>query len=352
MCCLIFLPGWAQHNIVPNGGFESISTPAETWFFQGSDFSRVAQSWTSATQASPDLYSPGTTIPESWRNKGFGDQRARTGQNMAGITLYGCTKGKPHCREYLQVGLTEPMVPGQEYRISLWTAPLKRGLRVDKLGLYFSDRKIAGNTDRLIEFLPQVCTRDIISNADGHWQHLNFKFVADSVYRFLVLGNFSDDESTQIEPGIEPRHSFGYYYVDDIEVRKITPILTVKDPLAEWYPLTEGRTIEIKVLFDVDKHTLKNRAQRDLDRLLLLLREYPEMQVEISGHTDSTGNFNHNMSLSDRRASAVLRYLHQHDVGHDRMIASGHGPTQPVASNGTMEGRQLNRRVEFRILRL
>lgn len=352
ICCLILLPGWAQQNIVPNGGFESISAPSETWFFQGSDFTRAAQSWTSATQASPDLYSPSTVVPESWQNKGFGDQRARTGQNMAGITLYGCTKGKPHCREYLQVGLTEPTVPGQEYRISLWTAPLKRGLRVDRMGVYFSDQKITGNTDRLLEFLPQVCTRDIISDTRGNWQHLNFKFTADTVYRFLLLGNFSNDENTGTSPGIDPQHSFAYYYVDDIEVRKIAPLLSTKDPLAKWYPLSEGRVIEIQVLFDIDKHTLKNRAQLDLDRLLLLLSEYPEMQIEISGHTDSSGNFNHNMSLSDRRANSVVQYLHDHGIDHGRMIASGHGPTQPVASNGTIAGRQLNRRVEFKILRL
>ncbi len=342
----------SQPNLVPNPGFEHIAINPDGWFYKGEDFTRSIDSWSSATQASPDHYGHFSKIPDSWQAKGFGDQQPHSGIGMAGITLYGCTKGKPHCREYLQVALEAPTVPGQEYSLSFWTAPLRPGLRVNRIGALFSQTKLAGNTDRLLDFSPQLQCDDVVADGSNAWTKVSFSFTADKEYRFLVLGNFFDDGETAVSHGPKHRHGFAYYYIDDVVLKKANPLLEVKDPLADWYPLREGRSIEIKVLFDVDKHQLKRQAQHDLDKLALLLMQYPQMKIEIAGHTDSTGNFIYNMSLSDRRARAVVGFLAEQGIEMERMIANGHGPTQPVASNGTFEGRQLNRRVEFRILEM
>jgi outer membrane protein OmpA-like peptidoglycan-associated protein len=79
-----------------------------------------------------------------------------------------------------------------------------------------------------------------------------------------------------------------------------------------------------------------------------LLRE--PTQVEVQGHTSSTGSLEFNMNLSEQRAEAVRKYLVSLGVPADSVTAKGYGPTQPVASNDTPEGRRANQRVELRYL--
>ena len=84
-----------------------------------------------------------------------------------------------------------------------------------------------------------------------------------------------------------------------------------------------------------------------LDEVVRLLKENPEIEVEIRGHTDNTGSYAFNMRLSQRRAEAVRLYLIQRGIAPHRLRAVGYGPKEPIASNDTPEGRALNRRIEF-----
>lgn len=71
--------------------------------------------------------------------------------------------------------------------------------------------------------------------------------------------------------------------------------------------------------------------------------------LEINGHTDNTGNAEHNLRLSQDRAEAVKRYITSKGISPDRITTSGFGDTEPVSSNYTAKGRALNRRVEFKV---
>jgi OOP family OmpA-OmpF porin len=104
------------------------------------------------------------------------------------------------------------------------------------------------------------------------------------------------------------------------------------------------------VLFDVDEATLKAGATQSLARLVRFLKEYPDRQVLVEGHTDSTGTEAYNLGLSQRRAESVVQFLTLNGVAPERAIATGYGKAYPVAGNETAEGRQLNRRVEIVIL--
>ena len=77
----------------------------------------------------------------------------------------------------------------------------------------------------------------------------------------------------------------------------------------------------------------------------------PEMVIEIRGHTDSQGEHDYNIYLSRKRAKAVVEYLNENGISRSRTRYKGFGHTQPVAENDTDEGRQLNRRVEFLIIK-
>lgn len=87
-----------------------------------------------------------------------------------------------------------------------------------------------------------------------------------------------------------------------------------------------------------------------LDGVDLVLKEYDKTMIEIAGHTDSTGSAALNQSLSERRAQAVAAYLSSHGLPAKRVLTVGAGPSRPIASNATPEGRQQNRRVELTIV--
>ncbi|GAB2960902.1 hypothetical protein GCM10027048_31040 [Hymenobacter coalescens] len=105
------------------------------------------------------------------------------------------------------------------------------------------------------------------------------------------------------------------------------------------------------IFFDFDKATLRKESTAELERLVQLMNvEYPALRIEISGHTDNVGKAEYNKDLSQRRAKAVVDYLTGKGVSAGRLSSAGYGDTQPVAPNTTKEGRQLNRRTEFKVL--
>lgn len=112
-----------------------------------------------------------------------------------------------------------------------------------------------------------------------------------------------------------------------------------------------GKKIILRnIFFDFDRYTLRPESTAELDRLLALLKGMPRLKVEISGHTDSYGSAAYNAVLSENRAKAVVDYLVAHGIEKSRLTFAGYGFTQPIATNSTDEGRQLNRRTEFKIM--
>jgi outer membrane protein OmpA-like peptidoglycan-associated protein len=104
------------------------------------------------------------------------------------------------------------------------------------------------------------------------------------------------------------------------------------------------------VLFDVGKATLKPETKANLKNLSESLAKYPDTEILIEGHTDSTGTEEMNLDLSRQRAQSVSNYLAALGVDPRRFVIMGYGESQPVASNDTPEGRQANRRVEIAIM--
>ncbi|MCF8339291.1 MAG: OmpA family protein [Bacteroidales bacterium] len=100
--------------------------------------------------------------------------------------------------------------------------------------------------------------------------------------------------------------------------------------------------------FDTDKATIKEKSESTLAEIASLLEEKPELNLGVVGHTDATGNEEHNMGLSKRRADAVVEFLtSEYSISKDRLKPRGVGPWAPVASNEDEDGRARNRRVEL-----
>jgi outer membrane protein OmpA-like peptidoglycan-associated protein len=108
-------------------------------------------------------------------------------------------------------------------------------------------------------------------------------------------------------------------------------------------------TFKSDVLFDINSATLKPGAYQEINRVAQVLLQYPQTNIQIAGHTDSTGSEVYNQELSERRATSVLNALINQGVAPARMRTIGFGESQPVADNATEAGRQLNRRVVITI---
>ena len=117
-------------------------------------------------------------------------------------------------------------------------------------------------------------------------------------------------------------------------------------------PIEIGQVVRLNnVFFDFDKYNLRNESFVELDRVVQLLKENPGIEIEMSAHTDSKGADDYNYRLSDDRARSVREYIVSKGIDEKRIVSQGYGETKPVSTNETEEGRQLNRRVEFKIIK-
>jgi len=104
------------------------------------------------------------------------------------------------------------------------------------------------------------------------------------------------------------------------------------------------------IYFETGKAILRPESDDALDMVLRFLENNPSMKLEISGHTDNTGSLRINQKLSRDRAGAVVTYLVRKGIPEEMLVSKGYADTQPVAENNTAEGRERNRRVEFKVL--
>jgi peptidoglycan-associated lipoprotein len=109
------------------------------------------------------------------------------------------------------------------------------------------------------------------------------------------------------------------------------------------------------IYYDFAKWDIRASAAQELDKLVDILVDNPEINIELSSHTDSVDTEAYNIRLSQRRAESAVNYIIQAGISPTRIIAKGYGETQPIARNtnpdGTdnPEGRQKNRRTEFKV---
>jgi len=124
-------------------------------------------------------------------------------------------------------------------------------------------------------------------------------------------------------------------------LRQLNQVLETKDT-------SRGLIVSMPdVLFDSGKYTLKPAARERLARISGIVLAYPDLRLEIEGHTDSIGSDEFNQSLSEKRAASVRDYLVDAGVPISSVVARGLGKTRPIADNSSSEGRKLNRRVEM-----
>ena len=112
------------------------------------------------------------------------------------------------------------------------------------------------------------------------------------------------------------------------------------------------------IYYNFNKSDIRDDAAKELDKLVQLLIDNPEIKIELGSHTDSIDDNSYNLQLSQRRAESAVRYIVQHGIAPDRLVAKGYGEEKPIARNTNPDGtdnsvgRQKNRRTEFKILEI
>ncbi|MEC7519009.1 MAG: OmpA family protein [Myxococcota bacterium] len=108
-----------------------------------------------------------------------------------------------------------------------------------------------------------------------------------------------------------------------------------------------GIVIHQRIYFEFNRAVIRDRSFPILNTVAQVMRDFPDISIEIQGHTDSRGGDDYNMRLSGERAEAVRQYLMQQGIAAGRLTARGYGETRPIDTNRTEAGRANNRRVEF-----
>ncbi len=136
-----------------------------------------------------------------------------------------------------------------------------------------------------------------------------------------------------------------------IEPQQATP--TPKTPpqqQTKTQPPSEQPLPVFRGLFKTNSAQLTDDAFGKLDLIVEYMKKHPNKRIRVEGHTDSQGSETYNKTLSFKRAQAVKRYLVSQGIAAQRIEVMGYGESQPVADNTTPEGRQLNRRVEVKLI--
>lgn len=126
----------------------------------------------------------------------------------------------------------------------------------------------------------------------------------------------------------------------------------ITEMLEQGTDITGMRICMFDIKFDFDSYTIRKESEVPLNRLVKMMQDYPQMIVEVYGHTDSIGTAEYNQRLSENRAQAVVDYLSKKGISPNRVRSFGYGLRYPIDTNTTEEGRFRNRRVEFEVINI
>lgn len=219
--------------------------------------------------------------------------------------------------------------------LDLYTFQLRKDVQPLKTlwvkGKVFDKKNLAG-LPSAIE-LTEVATRRLIS-----------KVQTDEEGNYLITLPSGNDYAFNVN-----RKGYLFYSDHFSLVGNITDSSYVKDiPLQ---PLAAGAEVVLKnIFFDTRLFDLKPASVIELDKVVLLLKDNPQLKIQINGHTDNIGQPNDNLVLSNNRAKAVVNYLLSKGISPERLFHKGFGASQPITDNTTETARALNRRTELFVI--
>lgn len=392
---------WAQ-NLLLDGDFTSPflkDTSLNGWHTCGS-------------KDSPDFFND--SISSSVFVKYRGGTSSFSGASHVGLFVYRKAGNKrTEVREFICGALVQPLKRDSFYTVQVYVKPDEESnVECDGFAIHLSPEKIYNkSTEELYRLPPHIvrAKNDLISSNES-WTLIRGNYKARGNEKYIVLGNLKPDNLTITKPlkkntstklnkwPLKQDEQVAYFYVDKASVtindslnrlsqlkseekkkKKIqearlrdslkivndsllragktvtlqsTPNVNALTPIIlDSSHFSVGKSVNLPMIqFEINRADFKPEAILQLNELLRVMRKRPNMEVEIRGHTDNSGNIQHNLDLSIARAEAVAKFLKRNGISSKRVQTYGYGSSQPLENNDTEEGRALNRRIEVFIL--
>ncbi len=335
-----------ERNLVANAMFEihptlinsmpSITTEVESW---------------SPASPTPDFYY---------------SEDCKSGTGCIGFRVYSLVKDI----EYVQNRLQKPLKKDSLYCFSTYVRLANQcAYTSNGLGVKFSKKPLK-NINEALSSSPQLLINESYLPYKSKWMLLQCKYKATGGEKYLTIGSFKPLNEIALTQ-VKGYSAEAYYIMDDVTLVPIKDssvcgcnlddlpannivydTATKETIVASIDTLKVGdRFVLENVYFDIDKHDLLPASIESLRKLLDVMKRYPELKIEIGGHTSSLGGYDHNVLLSQNRAKSVKRFLIVQGVDHLRVKTEGYGPDKPIDTNDNAAGRSKNRRFEVKVLR-
>lgn len=387
------------HNLVPNPSFEEVEKRDKV---KSGGQIGLAYPWEAVTLNPVDLYSANAkndkfSVPE---NK-YGEEKARTGSNYAGVSFFGYRGRSP--RTYLGVQLTNELIAGKEYCLKFHVSMSDMSkYAVNNIGMYIAKEIVNEQTDGILSFTPQILSvTNNVYDKQFLWEDVCGTYLAQGGEKYIVIGNFASDVNTKQEKVRLSRDFSGrqmddaYYYIDDISViatEKISAKDCSCDAIAGGKMQVQNKSfkgiekastpqksskiqvinsdgskagvLDTKKAAELLKETGKDESfsidataiyydsksakpaateQGKLDKVVEYLKANPNVNIEIIGHFDpSEKDVN---LLGKRRAALVKKALADAGISDTRIAYSSMGSKQVESDSDPA----MNRRVTFNL---
>lgn len=356
LICFIMKFTIAQ-NLVVNPSFEdNINCPESI-----GQFNYSVKNWSTPNFASTDYFnSCSKTVGTINYN---GQQMPRTGKGYAGIYVY----SDKNYREYVQGELSKTLEKDKAYIVTFYISLAdESSYALNDIGFLFSEEKLkvnfnSNNIEKVIK--PRKTTSkafELFSNSieqyystKDDWIKISFEFVSKGYENYFSIGNFTNNSKTKKQKVLsQSPYYFSYYYIDDVSVEsKNGNTLSNVEDTNESSKIKPNKIYTLNTIrFDFNKTELLETSIKELNQLYKHLEENPNLKIEVYGHTDNTGLDSRNAELSEQRAKAVADYLILKGLSESKITWFGFGSSKPISNNDTEDGRQENRRVEFKLI--
>ena len=357
-CCFIS----TSQNLVLNPSFEAHSSYKCKIYLGG--FNDGILDWSIPNYGSTDFFD---TCSEDNGAKNYnGFQMPKTGSTYAGMYFF----TDKNYREYVQGELSKTLIKGKKYKMTFYLSLAdKSSYALKDIQVLITEEKLkpchhSNSCEKAIK--PSKATEGkfkMYSNPDNiyfsnkeSWMAYTFEFTAEGYENYFSIGNFNKNSKTKKQKELSNSpYLFSYYYIDDVSIEPSEKgnvrkqiIKTTEEPTINTNEIYTFKN----VLFDFDKAELLAISEVELNELYKHLEINPKLKVEIYGHTDNVGLDKRNKELSEQRAKAVVDYLIEKGLNVTRITFFGFGSTQPISTNETKEGQQLNRRVAFKLIEM
>lgn len=398
ICVMLFFVLCASagaQNLIPNPSFETYDKEAlEKYDIHY--FKKKQHSW--ITYGTVDFYHKDLNALEeahgTWPQNGFGCASPKDGRGYIGFWAFNAT-----IREAIQSPLKSPLQAGQLYCVKFHVNRGEGSCLEPNFQVYFNEEKLyvdrvkVGRIDfDRMEKEPKRFAQLQDEQADGeNWNVFGGVYKAQGGESFMTIANFHSREYMQINRGIKrkkispkgkeielfafPRY---YYFIDAVSLVAIESegeCDCMQDKTAKEFTTKEegcgtisidaycSRDIELgrtpvkaleknqaytlkRIFFEFDQAVLTSDSKKELDLLVEQLKQHPQLQVQLIGHTDEVGTMKYNQQLSEKRAKAAAAYVLGKGVGKEQIVALGKGSEEPLDRKNGAENAA-NRRVEI-----